>query len=822
MNIYLNNYNIIMDLSQQKLTKEEWDALEVPINKEEKKILKMIMDGYEDLNIVDNDTKSIMTYMKIIDDIDFYYDCLYKEYFMQQINKLCKKYNYQYDYTPMVKKIKRIKSSEQIRIRNFDKKIEENKLFIFEYILLDFIKKLSKNNDKHSFYFYTLTRLLNSKIKLLNSHVLKFCNNILQKHITNISRRKLIKQSYDFIEKNKYLNVYEDKKLYEHQKKLFSSVKRPGAKLLLYQAPTGMGKTLSPVGISNHKKIIFVCAAKHVGMQLAKSCISMGIPIAIAFGCLDASDIRLHYYAAKDFVKNRKTGGIFRVDNSVGDKVDIIISDVKSYLCSMNYMLAFNKPEDIVWFWDEPTITLDYNSHPFHEILKNNWIQNTIPNIILSSATLPKQNEIYGCISSFRNKFPMSNVEEITSYECKKTIPILDEKGFIVLPHLIFEDYEEVKQCVKYLNNNKTILRHFDLGEITKFILYVNKKNVLKDRYIINNYFQDINNINVIKLKEYYVLILSKLKKNYSEIYEHFQEKKNPLYKSVVKITTDDANTLTDGPTIYLTNDVNKIGNFYLKVTNIKENELEKINKIIDFNNEIQKEIDELMKIEKERADKVAAQLGEKAMERAGRDTKEFQLQQEYKKNLSKLMMKINKVELNTEYVPNSKSHLRKYINKPKDSKAFTSNVKDDVVEKIVQLKIDNNYKILLLMGIGVFNNDIEIQSNKNSKEENEKIKAYRDYMAIMKELALKQHLYLIIASSDYIYGTNYNFCHGYISKDLQNITKEKLIQGLGRVGRKNNKLDYSIRLRSDNLIRKLLLEEEQKLEVVNMNRLFQ
>ena len=94
--------------------------------------------------------------------------------------------------------------------------------------------------------------------------------------------------------------------------------------------------------------------------------------------------------------------------------------------------------------------------------------------------------------------------------------------------------------------------------------------------------------------------------------------------------------------------------------------------------------------------------------------------------------------------------------------------------------------------------------------------------MAIMKELAVKQHLYLIIASSDYIYGTNYNFCHGYIAKDLQDITKEKLIQGLGRVGRKNNKLDYSIRLRSDNLIRKLLLEEESKQEVINMNKLFQ
>ena len=135
--------------------------------------------------------------------------------------------------------------------------------------------------------------------------------------------------------------------------------------------------------------------------------------------------------------------------------------------------------------------------------------------------------------------------------------------------YLIFENYDELKSSISYLNKNKTILRHFDLGEITKFILYINKKGYLKERYSVNTYFEDIGDINVIKLKEYYILLLSKIKKNYNEIYEHFQEKKQPLHKSVVKITTEDAHTLTDGPTIYLTNDVDKIGKFYLKVTNI-------------------------------------------------------------------------------------------------------------------------------------------------------------------------------------------------------------------------------------------------------------
>ena len=40
---------------------------------------------------------------------------------------------------------------------------------------------------------------------------------------------------------------------------------------------------------------------------MAKSCISMEIPIAIAFGCRDTSDIRLHYFAAKDITRNRRT-----------------------------------------------------------------------------------------------------------------------------------------------------------------------------------------------------------------------------------------------------------------------------------------------------------------------------------------------------------------------------------------------------------------------------------------------------------------------------------------------------------------------------------
>ena len=83
--------------------------------------------------------------------------------------------------------------------------------------------------------------------------------------------------------------------------------------------------------------------------------------------------IKLHYFAAKDFVKNRRTGGVFRVDNSQGQKVKLIITDIQSYYSAMNYMLAFNDESKLLWYWDEPTITLDYSEHSFHDILKKNW-----------------------------------------------------------------------------------------------------------------------------------------------------------------------------------------------------------------------------------------------------------------------------------------------------------------------------------------------------------------------------------------------------------------------------------------------------------------
>ena len=93
----------------------------------------------------------------------------------------------------------------------------------------------------------------------------------------------------------------------------------------------------------------------------------------------------------------------------------------------------------------------------------------------------------------------------------------------------------------------------------------------------------------------------------------------------------------------------------------------------------------------------------------------------------------------------------------------FTCDIDESTVEKIMLIDdIEDIWKLLLLMGIGVFTSHKSIR-----------------YTEIMKQLAHEQKLYLIIASDDYIYGTNYQFCHGYIGKDFTNLNLYMRLYGV-------------------------------------------
>jgi hypothetical protein len=289
-----------------------------------------------------------------------------------------------------------------------------------------------------------------------------------------------------------------------------------------------------------------------------------------------------------------------------------------------------------------------------------------------------------------------------------------------------------------------------------------------------------------------------------------------PDEQCAIYISTKDAYTLTDGPTIFLANDIEKIAKFYIQQANIPTIVMEDIMKKIDCNNSLNEKIVLLeQKVEeivekrtmKEKVSDGSFEAKKMKSEPKVRDKEIGEKDVDYHKTLAEIEMyrsMIKTDELNETFIPNKPLHLKKWAENMGAKNAFTSDIDETTIVDIMMLNdVDDTWKILLLMGIGVFTNHKSIA-----------------YTEIMKKLAEKQRLYMIIASSDYIYGTNYQFCHGYLSKDMT-LTQEKTIQALGRIGRNNIQQNYSIRFRDDEQIRKIFYEEEDKPEVANMNRLF-
>jgi hypothetical protein len=828
-----NEDNMHIDLYQKKLSKAEWDYMEIPESNDEIEILNLIKKGFSNVNIKYNAAKSIIGVLKtsITEEIMVF---LFNKYFKKKVEQICTDYDYtSFNYEELIGKNKnlKIKKIDEMRIGNNN--FDENNDKIYEFILLDIIEQLINfKEDKKAnwyYYYYTLKVLINNEIENLNKYIIKFVENVLEKYESDFRIKTFIRYSYNFIEKNEYTFKYQDFSLYEHQKQIFTVCRNPNPKLILYIAPTGTGKTLTPIGLSEpfnvpnpdasvggfvtkKYKIIFVCAARHVGLALAKSCISAMKKIAFAFGCNSVSDIRLHYYAAKEATRD-KNGRIRKVDNTVGDEVEIMICDIKSYIHAMLYMKAFNNVSNLIAYFDEPTISLDYSHHEFHKIIKKNWVENQIPNVVLSSATLPHENEIQTTILDFKTRFMGADVTSIVSHDCSKSIPIVNKDGYVDLPHYIFDSYDDILKSVKHCSNYKTLLRYFDLNEIVKFIIFINdEKLYTNSRYSLERYFADIMDITMTNIKLYYLALLKNIiPDKWDEIFNKMKEMRKKVHESNIYFTTQDAHTLTDGPTIFLANDVEKIAKFAIQNSKIPAEVIDDLMNAIEHNNVLSNKIDTLEKEiqsiqeEKERSRDGGDSGGGGKNKSSGNDivadTREIREKQQM---IDIIRSNVKRIALSDIFVPNKLDHIMRWTKRDCYTNEFSSNLDESVVERIMLLQIENHWKILLLMGIGAITNHTNVKYNE-----------------IMKELAQNQKLYIIIASSDYVYGTNYQFCHSYISKDLSNMTQEKTIQAMGRVGRNKLQQTYTIRFRDNEIIKTLFIDCENKPEVANMNKLF-
>lgn len=720
--MFISNRNIM----EPKLSRDEWNSIEIPVSASERDILKFIQNAFMDTGRILPRCISAYTYLKISPT---------KELDLHVAHKY-----FHHKGLPPLEKVK-LKSADKIRLQGG----QSLPSTIYEVVLLDMCSKGA---------FFHLERMLELNVKHTNPYVMEYCKMHLSAYVPPMET--LVRNAVQLLEHNP-CDAYTNIELYSHQKELFTLFQEPN-KLVLYTAHTGMGKTVSPLGLAEKYKLIYVCAARHIAIAFAKSCCSIGKKFAIAFGCDKPEDVRLHYSAAKKFTVDRRSGGIRNVDNSKGEDVEVIITTVHSYLHAMNYMLQFHPKENLMFYFDEPTISMNKSDDPLHPVLHQLWKENVIPNIVLSSATLPDID--YSLITHLP-------IHSIRSHDTDRTVQVISPDHTVVLPHHYCSTYEDLQQCIDHLGKHTVLLKYIDVQSILNF---------LQGTPIP---FRTMKEMTIPSIKKWYIDHLTSIT---SESWSTMIHERTHV-PSTILFCSEDAWTCSYGPTIYLADDVSKIAAYCLKTAHIPATLLQEIMVSLGKNTVIS---EKMAQLEKDMEDKNVDADKEKKMS----DNRVSPEVKKIKQELEMLQACIQPITLPDHLIPNRKEHLARFENEHRLPIAFTSDVDTATIEKILGTDVDASWKVLLMLGIGVFSTEVSPK-----------------YIEIMKDLAIQQRLYLIIANTNYIYGTNYPFANAYISKDLKDITQEELIQAMGRVGR-DKRVPYSIRIRDASILKTLFMPQ--------------
>ena len=790
---------------QSKLTRREWEGLEVPLPPNEIAILKMIASGWHDVNVCTNPRQSLLSTTKLgsLSDPDAF---IFTKFLLAPLSELAQKHDFiqipeelavgqetnstddsTSSQSGKKQKKPKISSADKIRLANIDYESLKKNRNIWEFAIVDFIKELCESQPANPVAFYTLQKAREARVDNTNPHLLTIVDQVLKHFNSLILPKNMVSQIEEASELNPELQTFANRVLYKHQRDLITSLRRPGSKLIMYQAPTGTGKTLSPLAVSEGYKTIFVCASKHVGMQLARACISIHKRIAVAFGCQDPGDIRLHYFAVSECIRKRRSGAIGKVDHSQGQKADIIICDATSYLSAMHYMLSWNEKEKMLVYWDEPTIAMDKQSDPLHDIVRLSWQGNLIPNIVLSSATLPPAEDLPTFIEQTQHKFAIepANIINISNYECARTVPIFSKSGHVTMPHNTAASIEELRTMVEQCRLRSTLLRHIDLGCAARFLLATNS--------LEKHGFKKASDVNPEAVKRAYLTALEDLcntNVSVEDIKAKWHEPKR--YNGGVAIATTDATSITHGPALYLANNTEKVARFLIKNANPSPKIIDTLQERVSTNADVIEAIKKLEKDFDDRRGKHSDNDDQEAEEKYAHQITE---------KLNKMREKLTDLRLPDCEVPNTESHQKRFhaeLNKD----AFTGSVPPHHLMEVLELDVPNWKKMLLMMGIGVFGEECV------------------PYKELMSRMASERELFCVIAGTDYVYGTNYQFCHGYIGKDLADMPIEKMYQALGRVGRGRQAGQYSWRLRDDSLAAKIFKPDTRLTEARRMDRL--
>jgi hypothetical protein len=246
-------------------------------------------------------------------------------------------------------------------------------------------------------------------------------------------------------------------KPYVSQNKLIDEIRGQHECLVMYKAMIGSGKTSSIITLSSYieserrsgrmktTELIFCCSIEPVRHQVGFLAYNSEIKFGIATMGKEKTRIVNHFSCKKD-------------ENRI-----LIIADPES-----TYELL-QKKQDYILFLDEPTVCADQENHPLTTLMVR--ILRLSPAItILSSATLPTQDELQPFLTLFKNRYPTSKLVTIRSTDARIGCEIYNSDGEIIIPHSTCKTKQQLTYITELLETNPFLTRLYTVPIIYKMI----------------------------------------------------------------------------------------------------------------------------------------------------------------------------------------------------------------------------------------------------------------------------------------------------------------------------------------------------------------
>lgn len=607
---------------------------------------------------------------------------------------------------------------------------------------------------KHAYNYDGVSLLAIYHLKKMGEFVL---------HNSQFSFKKLDENSpHLIVSNNSMLDTLNNIKLRDFQKEMKSIPLFNGkGMLVLLQAMIGSGKTIAAISYfkkiaelcqekyarnQNRKKnteeevypqIFYVCPVPEVRQQLITLCNNTNIGFSVADWDKNKPKIHTSPLCIKESGKKNKK------------KTTIIIPVIICDLLSALYLLLEKSKEELdktVIFFDEPTVSADQEDSDV-TLLVSSILYETSPYLILSSATLPKPDEISPVIQHFKSKYPDGDVVSIKAMKSQIGCQLVTLDGELIAPHTTCKSKQDIKMLIKRLKEEVFVGRLYSPRMV--FLLEETMRKYSKDVFDIDKHFLD----NPTSLSHHsFVECLIKL-------LERLSEKDNEIIKEVCNATLQ--NNQEDQKELsipsFLTHQINRFDKpTLIASTNPISIAKEMLYGLINDTSDLEKKLDSSIKGYKANLTKRQKSL-DKINKLKSRDLRAIQIENIMKENIIPDISFLNGI------IPYSKRY------------------GCDFTEIVDELGVQNWLILLLFAGVGVCGNVPELTSS---------------YSNLVSKMASNGRLRYIISDDSIIYGTSWPIgivvCLDDIADKHSIASLMQLFGRAGRVGKSYTAVAYA------------------------------